>query len=160
MNRNPVLAVIVMAVVVFLAAGIADARGQSLPDGFYGKFRGAVAAPGNASGEFTVAIERMKGGFKVGWAPRIAVEFESAGRPGVFRDSADGEPMSGDPVYWARLAEGRLIVYAMQIDEHGGYTIQRYDYAPAGDGLDLAIRRIRLGGGPVEFKGRLDRYGG
>lgn len=160
MNRFSLLPV---AVAAFLAAaaGLPDTpRAQNaLPDGLYGKFRGAVAAPGNASSEFTVAIEKAGDGFTVRWPPRIAVEFDPAGRPGVFRGGGE-EPMSGEPIYWARLAEGRLLVYAMQLDEHGGYSIRRFDYTPAGDGLDLVIRRISTGGVPVEWTGRLDRHGG
>ncbi len=158
---NSALAVpaLILAFAILLAATPAWAKGD-LPGEFYGKFRGAVAAPGNASGNFSVEIEDRKDGFSVRWQPRISVNFEPAGRPGVFRDSKAGQPMSGDPLYWARMDSGRLIVYSMQLDEHGGYDINSYIYAPNGKGLDLSIRRIKVGGDPVEFTGRLERYGG
>ena len=158
MNRFSRLPIAILALLAGVP-GLALAQG-ALPDGLYGKFRGAVAAPGNASGEFNVAIEKRRGGFTVRWSPRIAVEFATAGRPGVFRGGGGENPLTGDPVYWARLAEGRLLVYAMKLDEHGGYSIRRFDYTPAGDGLDLVIRRISTGGVPIEWTGRLDRHGG
>lgn len=153
-------ALILAFVIALAAAPSATWAKGALPDEFYGKFRGAVAAPGNASGKFTVAIESREDGFTVRWAPRIVVNFEPAGRPGVFRDSKAGKPMSGDPVYWARVDSGELIVYSMQLDEHGGYDIGSYIYAPAADGLELVIRRIKVGGDPAEFSGKLERYGG
>jgi hypothetical protein len=158
MNRFSLLPIAILALLAGVP-GLALAQG-ALPDGLYGKFRGVVAAPGNAGDQFTVDIEKRRGGFTVRWSPRIVVEFDSAGRPGVFRGGGSAKPMTGDPVYWARLAEGRLLVYAMQLDEHGGYSIRRFDYTPAGDGLDLVIRRISTGGIPVEWTGRLDRHGG
>ncbi len=161
MNRFSLLPIAIAAFLAVAAGAPGTPRAQNaLPDGLYGKFRGAVAAPGNASGEFTVAIEKRRGGFTVRWSPRIAVEFDPAGRPGVFRGGGSEKPLTGEPVYWARLAEGRLLVYAMKLDEHGGYSIRRFDYTPAGGGLDLVIRRISTGGVPVELSGRLDRHGG
>lgn len=152
---------LILAFTVALAAAPAAAWAKgALPDEFQGKFRGAVAAPGNASGNFTVAIESREDGFTVRWAPRIVVDFKSAGRPGVFRDSKASKPMAGDSVYWARVDSGRLIVYSMQLDEQGGYNIGSYIYTPASSGLELTIRRIKAGGAPVEFIGKLERYGG
>lgn len=161
MNRIPGFAIPIMAFLVAFTALAGTVRAQdALPDGYYGKFRGAVAAPGNASGEFTVAIESRKDGFMVRWAPRIVVDFEPAGRPGVFRDSEASKPMAGETVYWARVDAGGLVVYSMLLDEHGGYDIGSYAYVRAADGLDLVIRRIKVGGDPVEFSGKLERYGG
>ncbi len=161
MSKTPGYSILIVAFLVAFTAMAGTVRAQgALPDGYTGKFRGAVAAPGNASGDFTVAIESREDGFTVRWAPRIAVDFEPAGRPGVFRDSKASKPMSGDPVYWARLDSGRLIVYSMQLDEHGGYDIGSYVYVPAAGGLELVIRRIKVGGDPVEFSGKLERYGG
>lgn len=161
MSRTPGYSILIVAFLVAFTAIAGTARAQgALPDGYFGKFRGAVAAPGNASGDFTVSIESRGDGFTVRWPPRIAVDFEPANRPGVFRDAQTGKPMSGDPVYWARVDSGGLVVYSMQLDEHGGYNIGSYAYVPAADGLDLVIRRIKVGGDPVEFSGKLERYGG
>ena len=161
MNRTPGFSIPIVAFLVAFTGITGTVRAQgALPDGYYGKFRGAVAAPGNASGKFNVAIESREDGFTVRWSPRIVVDFEPAGRPGVFRDSKASEPMSGDPVYWARVDSGGLVVYSMQLDEHGGYDIGSYAYVPVANGLDLVIRRIRVGGDPLEFSGKLERYGG
>ncbi len=161
MSKTPGYSILIVAFLVAFTAMAGTVRAQgALPDGYTGKFRGAVAAPGNASGDFTVVIESRGDGFTVRWPPRIAVDFEPADRPGVFRDSDASKPMTGETVYWARLDSGGLVVYSMQLDEHGGYNIASYIYAPAGEGLDLIIRRIKVGGDPVEFSGKLERYGG
>jgi hypothetical protein len=161
--RNIALAVpaLILAFLIALAHAPAAAWAKgALPGEFQGKFRGAVTAPGNSSGKFTVAIESREDGFTVRWPPRIVVDFEPASRPGVFRDSKKSKPMAGDPVYWARIDSGRLIVYSMQLDEQGGYNIGSYIYTPASSGLELTIRRVKAGGAPVEFSGELERYGG
>lgn len=131
-----------------------------LPGAFAGSFRGAVAGPtGVSSGDFTVVIERHEDSFIVRWPPRRAVEFRAAGRPGVFRTDDEANPLTGETAYWARTDGDSLIVYSMQTDEHGGYDIYNYIYAPADDGLDLVIRRIRGGAEPIESRGRLEKYG-
>ncbi len=161
MNRTPGFSILIVAFLVALTGITQTVRAQdALPSGYYGKFRGAIAAPGNASGKFNVAIESHEDGFTVRWSPRIVVDFEPAGRPGVFRDNETSEAMSGDPVYWARMDSGGLVVYSMQLDEHGGYEIGSYAYVPTANGLDLVFRRIRVGGDPVEFNGKLERYDG
>ncbi len=161
MNRIPGFAILIVAfLVAFVGTGGTVRAQDALANGYYGKFRGAVAAPGNASGIFTVAIESREDGFTVRWSPHIVVDLEPAGRPGVFRDSKASKPMSGETVYWARVDSGGLVVYSMQLDEHGGYDIGSYAYVPAANGLDLVIRRIRVGGDPVEISGKLERYDG
>jgi len=139
--------------------GLANA-GVGLPDALRGKFRGTITGPvGTSGGDFTVVIERTDDGFAVRWPPRQAVTFRAAGRPGVFRTDGNTNPITGETAYWARIDGSTLIVYSMQIDEHGGYDIHNYIYAPAGDAIDLIIRRIRGGAGPVESRGRLEKYG-
>lgn len=131
-----------------------------LPDALQGSFRGTITGPAGAnSGDFTVVIGRMGDGFVVRWSPRQTVEFYPAGRPGVFRTNSIANPLAGETARWARLDGKSLIVYSMQVDEHGGYDILNYNYAPSGGGLDLVIRRIRSGAEPVESKGRLEKYG-
>lgn len=129
-----------------------------LPDAFPGSFRGTVVGPaGVSSGDFTVVIEQQENGFIVRWPPRRAVEFQPADRPGVYRTDGDANPITGETAYWARIDGDSLIIYSVQIDEHGVYDIHNYIYAPAGNGLDLVIRRIRGGAEPIESKGRLEK---
>lgn len=131
-----------------------------LPDAFPGSFRGAIVGPAGASdGDFTVVIERTGDGFAMRWPPRREVAFQMTDRPGVFRTGDAPNPITGDIAYWARIDNGSLIVYSMQIDEHGGYDIHNYSYTPADGGLDLVIKRIRGGAGPSEYRGRLEKYG-
>lgn len=144
---------------LFVMPGPAQAA-TGLPDAFPGSFRGAIVGPGGASdGDFTVIIERTDDGFAMRWPPRREVAFQMADRPGVFRTGDAPNPIAGDTAYWARIDEGDLIVYSMQIDEHGGYDIHNYTYTPVGGGLDLVIKRIRGGAEPSEYRARLEKYG-
>jgi len=144
-----------------MAADPAAFAQQRLPDAFDGEFRGTLSGPnGDAGGEFTVIIKNSDGGFTVTWPPRIAAEFEPAGRPGVFRSTEESQILEGGPVYWARIENESLIVYSAQIGEHGGYRIDNFIYTPSGDGLDLVLRQVVTGAGPQISSGKLSRYGG
>ena len=142
-----------------LAASTAYAQ-QTLPEEFFGQFRGKLAVgDGTAEGDFTVVIRRTGGGFAVSWPPRISETFEPAGRPNVFKSVTDGRILEGDPFYWARLDGNALIIYEALIGEHGGYRIDNYTYTVAAGDLDLVVRQVVSGAEPRASKGRLERYG-
>ncbi len=142
-----------------LAAGADALAQQALPDGFAGKFRGRLTGSGGfVTGEFTVSISKIDGGFMVAWPPRISASFEAAGRPGVFNSRERTRILEGEPVYWARLENATLIVYSAQIDELGGYRIDSYLYTLSDNGLALVIRRVVTGAEPLISSGRLSRY--
>ncbi len=156
-----ILYLLVMIALGVTAAGTDVLAQQSLPDGFAGKFRGTLSASGGGvAGEFTVAISKTDGGFTVAWPPRISASFEPANRPGVFVSRERTQILEGNPVYWARIDNGSLVVYAAQVDELGGYRIDSFLYARANTGLDLVIRRLVTGAEPQISSGRLMRYGG
>ncbi len=143
-----------------IAAGPAAFAQQRLPDAFDGKFHGVLSDRSGKTGEFTVVIKKIGGGFTMTWPPRIAARFEPAGRPGVFRTAAKSQVLEGDPVYWARIENESLIVYSAQIGDRGGYRIHSFIYTPSGDALDLVIRYVMTGAEPQISGGKLKRYGG
>lgn len=153
------LQILIVALVLVGAGAPAFAEGKLSGD-LIGKFRGQLVGPdGKASGEFNLVISGSRSGFSVQWPTRVHVTFESAGRPNVFRDAKKARALDGDPVYWARLVAGSLIVYMAEIDKHGGYHIQSYQYIPVADGIEVERTRIAVGGEPELSKGRLVRYG-
>lgn len=141
-----------------LVASPAAARGP-VPVELQGKFRGTVTgAVGEVSGEFTMVLQGERRGFTLGWPGRDAISFQRAAGSETFQASAEGRILDGSPAYWARLEDGALIVYAMQVGPHGGYDIYTYIYKPAQDGVDLVIRHLRSGSAPLESKAGLKRY--
>jgi len=156
-----VLYATVAMVIALAAAGAAAFAQQALPEGFVGTFRGTLSdAGGSADSEFTVVIKRSGAGFAVSWPPRITAELEPAGPPGVFRMGSRSPLLRGDPLYWARIDGDTLVVYAAQIDEHGGYRIDSFLYSVSGDGLNLVVRQLAGGAEPRTLNGRLSRHDG
>jgi len=156
-----ILSCIISVGLALMAAGPAAFGQQPLPAAFDGMFRGKlVDGSGEVGAEFTVTIRKSNAGFTVSWPPRIAARFEPAGRSGVFRTRDKSQILEGDPVYWARLEDGALVVYKAQIGEHGGYQIYNFIYTPSGDGLDLVVRHVMAGAEPQISSGKLNRYGG
>lgn len=155
-----VLVHILFAALVLAWTGAPAFAEGKLPADLQGKFRGQiVGSDGKSSGDFNLVISKSRGGFTVQWPTRTEATFESAGRPGVFRNASKATPLEGDPVYWARVADGALVVYAAQIDKHGGYHIRNYHYVPVADGVEVVLTQIAAGGEPAVSKGRLMRYG-
>lgn len=153
-------AAVALGFILVVAAVPASAQ-QPLPNGFFGQFRGTLSdGDGRADGEFAVTIRRTSEGFAVSWPPRISASFEPAGRPGVFRTRDRSKILRGDPVYWARIEGGALMVYSAQISEHGGYIVDSFQYTVSPDGLDLVTRQVLTGAEPRHSNGRLTRYGG
>lgn len=150
---------VAMGLALMAAVPAASAQ-QPLPDAFDGRFRGMLSdRSGEISGEFTVAIKKSGSGFTVTWPPRIALELEPGGRPGVFMTGEEAQVLQGSPVYWARIENHTLTVYSAQIDEHGGYHVDNFVYTPSGTDLDLVIRHVKTGAEPRISRGRLVRYG-
>jgi hypothetical protein len=139
---------------------VAPAAAGSLPDEFLGKFRGSVTGSvGEISGDFVMVSAAKRNGFTMTWPPNSDPEFEAAkGQENVFHAPSRGKLVEGAPAFWARLADGKLLVYAMRIDAHGGYDIYTFIYSPTGNGLNLTIRHLRSGSEPLESKARLERY--
>ena len=64
----------------------------------------------------------------------------------VFSLPAIGQdPMKGDPYVWSRVVGDTLTVYALLIDEDGGYEMQEYNRTLTEKGLHLEYERVRNG---------------
>ncbi len=113
-----------------------------------------------------VEISRTKTGFNVTWevtthkpsggykTKKYSINFRATKRKYVFAaqmkknifGSMDPlDPMKGEPYVWARIKGDTLTVFALLINEDGGYELQIYDRSLAEKGLDLKYSRIRNG---------------
>lgn len=137
------------------------AAADPLPAEFLGKFRGTVTSGvGEIEGDFNMVSSAKRGGFSMTWSPNKSAEFQPSKNRNVFKAPDSGRLFEGAPAFWSRLEDGKLIVYAMQIGAHGGYDIYTFIYTPAEDGLDMIIRHLRSGSGPMESSARLKRHDG
>lgn len=147
------------AVLVLLLMVVSAAHAEMLPEAFLGKFRGTVTGEvGAVEGDFNLVSQAGRSSFMMTWPPNRSASFETSDNPEVFHAPLRGRLIEGTPTIWARIEGGRLIVYSMQIDQHGGYDLYSYIYEPANDGLELTVRHLRSGSRPLESKGRLKRY--
>lgn len=91
--------------------------------------------------ELDVTIEATSNGFNITWKTlrlsvgdrkrkvkhtSLNVPFVQTDRPGIYRMDADGEPISGSPYIWARVADNRLEVHSITISERGVLEYQKY----------------------------------
>lgn len=137
----------------------APAAADTLPEEFLGKFRGSVTGSvGEVEGDFNMMSSAKRDGFTINWSPNKSAAFKASERKNVFHARSRGKLIEGVPAFWSRLEDGRLLVYSMQIDSHGGYDIYTFIYIPAADGLDMTVRHLRGGSEPLESKARLKRY--
>lgn len=59
-----------------------------------------------------------------------------------FRERAQMEPMQGDPVRWAALQNGELVVYSFVVRDDGRYEMQIYERRLTEDGMEIEFRRL------------------
>ncbi|NNE83179.1 MAG: hypothetical protein HKN28_04335 [Alphaproteobacteria bacterium] len=88
--------------------------------------------------ELEVTIKATTDGFDVTWVTRrpsrsnkikhssISVPFASVEKPGIYRMTATGEPLSGSPYIWARIAGRVMEVHSITISEHGVLEYQKF----------------------------------
>ncbi|MBE9556726.1 MAG: hypothetical protein IMF08_07710, partial [Proteobacteria bacterium] len=147
-------------VLAALLTGSSPVAAGPLPDEFLGKFRGSVTGGvGEVSGDFDMMSAAKRNGFTMSWPQNSGTGFEAAkDRENVFRAPSEGKLIEGAPAFWARLADGKLLVYAMRIDSQGGYDIYTFVYTPVENGLDLLIYHLRSGSEPLESRARLARH--
>lgn len=149
-------------VLAALLIGSTPAAAGPLPDAFLGKFRGSVTGgAGEISGDFDMMSAAKSNGFIMSWPKNGGTGFEATkDRENVFHAPPKGKLIEGGPAFWARLADGKLLVYSMRIDSQGGYDIYTFVYTPVENGLDLLIYHLRSGSEPLESRARLVRHGG
>ena len=173
--RNLVVAV----GLIVLAAVAAPARAQDLAiNAFYGTFNGSGIAENADSLYFGVTVRDLDvtigpdgAGFFVEWTSIIRgggdpnnpdvrertsrVAFTPSDRPGVFQGTGARDPLTGDPVAWAHIADNTLTVHIMVIDDSGNYRIQTYDRTLTGTGMQLDFASRTNGEAVRRVEGRL-----
>jgi hypothetical protein len=149
-------------VLAALLMAATPAAAGALPDAFLGKFRGSVTGSvGEISGDFNMVSAAKRNGFTMAWPSNSNTGFEAArDRGNVFHAPSRGKLIEGAPAFWARLEDGKLLVYSMRIDSHGSYDIYTFIYTPAENGLNLTIYHLRSGSEPLESKALLERHDG
>ncbi len=160
---------LIYPLVAFLLAGFgAEAAAQSY-EKFIGEYEGSgVVDPQGAvqTRDLKVKISNAKNGFKVNWISvsrnksgkikrkSYTVEFQSSRRDGIysaamrtdlFGNRVPLDPLAGDPYVWARIDGDVLFVYAMLINDEGGYEMQTYERTLTANGMDLSYYRVRDG---------------
>lgn len=146
---------------------------------------GTEEAPKLSPADLDMAITEDDGGFRVralalGREPdgtmvprQMDASFAPTETPGVFAfekdeggllsslfaDPAVGNPLDGDTLLWARVADDTLHVYSLAIDRAGGYALEHATGQLAGDGMvtryELRLQNDRV----VTVEGRLERVG-
>lgn len=155
-------------------ARAADARIAA----FAGSYQGSGVAAGRDSVYFTitardldVTIKPDGANFEVAWttvihnggpasrvqrkSEKIAFVVADPKTPGIFRAATPGDPMAGQPYYWARITGQTLIVYALSVAPNGGYDLSSWSRTLTPAGMELVFRRQRDGETPRVVKGRL-----
>ncbi|HEY5700605.1 MAG TPA: hypothetical protein VIT83_00780 [Gammaproteobacteria bacterium] len=160
---------LIYPLVVFLLAGFgAEAAAQSYKK-FIGEYEGSgVVDPHGAvqTRDLKVKISDANNGFRVNWISvsrnkggktkrkSYTVEFQSSSRDGIysaamrtdlFGNRVPLDPLAGDPYVWARIDGDVLFVYAMLINDEGGYEMQVYERTLTATGIDLTYYRVRDG---------------
>jgi hypothetical protein len=145
----------------------------------------AEPAPKLAPADLDMAITEENGGFRVrtlglgreadgSLVPRQTdVTFVPTETPGVFAfdqgdggllsklfaDPSVGNPLEGETLLWARVAEGILHLYSLAIDPKGGYALGQSTGELTENGMvtryELRLENDRL----VTVEGRLERAG-
>ena len=146
--------------------GDVRAAGNIAVDAFYGRWQGTGMAETPGSVYFSMTARDMdvqiapKGeGFTVSWTTVLrqggdpdnpdvkrkstTIDFLPTAVPSVFKSTNAGDPLSGEPLTWARIKRQTLTVYLMLIDPEGAYVVQSYDRTLTGFGMELEFRRIR-----------------
>ncbi|RKZ35305.1 MAG: hypothetical protein DRQ37_06710 [Gammaproteobacteria bacterium] len=150
-------------------------------DIFYGVYEGTAGATkssGLSKPELKVVIRPRDKGFAVEWATvtkkadgrtkrkNYAINFETTRRPNIygsgmrrnmFGKAVPLDPLKGDPYVWAKIAGKTLTVYAMLVNDDGGYEMQVYERTRTESGLDLKFTRVSDGQPVRVFHGKLTK---
>jgi hypothetical protein len=179
----------IVALITLLAPGVATAAGvedffgdwrgvelsidgaENLPDLAPADLDMAIADHGDGFRIEAVALARDAEGvleprrFEAAFAPTDTpgvFAFEPGGGSlltSLFADPAEGNPLKGDTLLWARLAEDTLHVYRLAIDEQGGFALEHSSGRLTSNGMDmrylLRLENERI----VTIEGHLARAG-
>ena len=166
-----------LALLVVLAAAPAWGGNLSLK-AFSGKWQGSAVSESDISVHFRltsrdidVEIRPSADGFNITWNtvqrqkgdprnPKEKLKSTSmvftAQRPGVWRSTANGDPLSKETPYaWAHIIEKSLIITVLQIYADGRHEIQIYRRTLSGLGMRLDFTRVVNGEAVRRADGRL-----
>lgn len=163
------LRLFVRALIVGVCLHAASAPAKDLIDPFVGRYTGQAEFTDEGAvikRDLGVTISKQKNGFAVNWKAstsrpsgkvKIAEHtvdfvptqrknvFMSAMKTNVFGGQVPLDPMKGHPYVWARIVGDTLTVYALYINDDGGYEFQIFDRTLDTKGLRLKFERIRDG---------------
>ena len=174
MRRWMIAAAMLLAAFGGYGASAADARIGA----FAGSYQGSGVADGRDSVYFTitardldVTIKPDGSNFTLSWttvthnggpSARAQRKTESVSfaaldpkTPNVFRAVTPGDPMAGQPYYWARISGQTLTVYALTVAPSGVYDLTSWSRTLTTTGMDLVFRRQRDGEALRVVKGKL-----
>jgi hypothetical protein len=164
-GRSSITAISALVFVLLSQPSLAS----SLIDPFTGNYVGHATFEENGveiNRDLDVAIEETDDGFKVDWkvatirpnkSPKIkeySISFAPTDREHVFQAEQKKtifggleplDPMTGDPYVWARIFDQTLTVFALLINDDGGYELLKYDRSLVDNGLSLNFNRIKNG---------------
>ncbi len=151
-----------LLIVGFIDTASADASLKK----FFGSYSGygfAQDSKGpflNTERDFELAIRPLEpDGFEVSWTTvkrkgsnpnalktvmsRHASSFRPAGKPGIYHDVTNGNPLEGGLLSWARLQGDFLTVYRLVIQESGIPELHIYRRMRTAKGLELLFNALR-----------------
>ena len=168
-------------VLLLLSLPLLSQASSDPTDIFYGVYEGtadATKTSGLSKPELKVVIRAREKGFAVEWATvtkkadgrtkrkDYAINFETTRRANIygsgmrrnmFGKAVPLDPLKGDPYVWAKISGKTLTVYAMLVNDNGGYEMQLYERTRTESGLDLKFTRISDGQPVRVFHGKLKK---
>jgi hypothetical protein len=158
-------AALLLACLLAPASAMADAL-----DALRGSW--AATPDGPAAMEWSGAGDAFSVSFTPVGGQAISLEFAPSPRPGFLAGRVKGgwsmgamfggdgpvDPLVEGTLYWARTTADAVYLYSLEIDDDGGFQLDRYRCAPQGDALTVSLdRRTEAGGESSEQ--RLVRIG-
>jgi len=146
-----------------------ETRAGSLIDPFIGNYTGQAIYTENdveIKRNLGVLIGETDEGFKVNWevttlkpekkpkTKKYSISFtptkrdhvfQAAMQPSIFGGKKPLDPINGEPYVWARINDQTLTVFALLINDDGGYELLIYDRSLTDGGLNLNFSRIHNG---------------
>lgn len=137
--------------------------------------------------DLNVLIEPDGDGFRMRWTALshegtkrelfrqpVEARFEPTDRPGVFAyepeagsllsglfgDPSTSNPLEGEPLLWARFADGALSVYGLAINDQGGFDLYQHVRTLTDQGMSVRQTHRTEHDPVVVIEGQLQRTGG
>ncbi|HEX6010891.1 MAG TPA: hypothetical protein VFY87_03610 [Geminicoccaceae bacterium] len=150
-DRGPAHVPALLAALPLLLGAIPGAGAADPLQGMSGRW-----APGPDAAA-TVELAPSEDGFTLTWQPPerdpTTARFTATERPNVYAaEQQEGwsmfgggeavvNPLQEGTLLWARTAEDGVYVYSLEIDDRGGFLLDRYAYRPDGESLLVSLLR-------------------